>query len=75
MIFFISHKWYSIWEVLKHIFFQNTGITRLVAVERDVKPRNMNFAKVEKMGGGEINREEAFVRIYTVSKDVTVICI
>ena len=22
------------------------------AVERDVKPRNMNFAKVEKRGGG-----------------------
>ena len=24
----------------------------MLAVERDVKPRNMNFAKVEKRGGG-----------------------
>ena len=24
----------------------------MLAVERDVKPRNMNFAKVEKGGGG-----------------------
>ena len=53
MIFFISHKRYSIGEVLKRIFFfLNPGIARLVAVERDVKPRNMNFAKVEKRGGG-----------------------
>ena len=32
----------------------------MLAVERDVKPRNMNFAKVEKRGGG-INREGAFI--------------
>ena len=50
MIFFISRKWYLIGEVLKRIFFQNPGIARLVAGERDVKPRNMNFAKIEKRG-------------------------
>ena len=50
MIFFISRKRYSIGEVLKRIFFWNPGIARLVAVERDVKPRNMNFAKVERGG-------------------------
>ena len=53
MIFFIFRKQYSIGEILKRIFFRNPGITRLVAVERDVKPRNMNFAKVEKGGGGD----------------------
>ena len=52
MIFFISHKRYSIGEVLKQIFFRKPRIARLVAVERDVKPRNMNFAKVQKRGGG-----------------------
>ena len=26
----------------------------MLAVERDVKPRNMNFAKVEKRGGGQL---------------------
>ena len=39
------------------------------AVERDVKPRNMNFAKVEKRGGGgggAINREGAFITKNTV---------
>ena len=51
MTFFISHKWYSIGEVLKHIFFWNPGITKVLAVERDVKPRNMNFAKVDRRGG------------------------
>ena len=33
----------------------------MLAVERDVKPRNMNFAKVEKGGGGG-----AFITINTV---------
>ena len=47
----------------KHLFW-NPGIARLVAVERDVKPRNMKFAKVEMWGA--INREEAFIRINTV---------
>ena len=47
-------KRYSIGEVLKRIFFRNPGIARLVALERDVKPRNMNFAKVEKRGGGGV---------------------
>ena len=36
----------------------------MLAVEKDLKPRNMNFAKVERMG--EINREGAFVWIITV---------
>ena len=35
------------------------------SVERDVKPRNMNFAKVEKRGGA-INREGAFITKNTV---------
>ena len=47
--------------------FRNPGIARLVAVERDVKPRNVNFARVEK-GGGAINREGAFIRINTVNQ-------
>ena len=38
----------------------------MLAVDRDVKPRNMNFAKVEKTGGGGINREGAFIAINTV---------
>ena len=67
MIFFGSRKRYSIGEVLKRIFFRIPGIARLVAVERDVKPQNMNFAKVEKRGGGAINREGAFIRINTVT--------
>ena len=48
--------WYSIREVLKRIFFQNLGITKVLAVERDVKPRNMNFAKVERGWGLLISR-------------------
>ena len=50
--FFISRKVYSIGEILKRIFFRIPRIARLVAVERDIKPRHMNFAKVEKRGGG-----------------------
>ena len=38
----------------------------MLAVERDVKPRNMNFAKVEMRGGGAINREGAFITINMV---------
>ena len=37
----------------------------MLAIERDVKPRNMNFVKVEGGGGGD--REGAFVWINTVS--------
>ena len=37
-----------------------------MAVERDVKPRNINLAKVQKRGRGGINREGAFIRINTV---------
>ena len=54
LIFFISRKRYSIREVLKHIAFQNTGIAKVLALERDVKPRNSNFAKAEKRGGGQL---------------------
>ena len=28
----------------------------MLAIERDVKPQNMNFAKVERRGGGLIGR-------------------
>ena len=52
MIFFISHKGYSIWEVLKHIFFGNPGIAKVLAVERDVISQNMNKGRQEG-GGGE----------------------
>ena len=51
-----------------HLFYR---IIKLLAVERDVKPRNMNFSKVEKRGGGgggAINREGTLVRINTVVK-------
>ena len=60
MTFLISLKQYSFGEVLKHTFFsQNPAITKVLAVDRDVdrdvKPRNMNFAKVEE-GGGLLGR-------------------
>ena len=55
MIFFISRKRYSIGGSTKTHLFSESGLARLVAVERDVKPRNMNFAKVEKREGA-INR-------------------
>ena len=45
---FLYFKQYSIGEVLKHIFFCNPVIPKELAVERDVKPQNMNFAKVER---------------------------
>ena len=45
---FISRKRYSNGEVLKRIFFWNPRIAKMLAVERDVKPRSMNFAKVER---------------------------
>ena len=64
MTFFISRKRYSIGEVLKCIFFRNPGIAKVLAVERDVKPRNMNFANVDRRGG--TNREGALIRINTV---------
>ena len=41
----------------------------MLAVERDVKPRNMNFAKVDRRGGGEeavTNREGALIWINMV---------
>ena len=38
LIFFISRKRYSIGEVLKRFLFWNPGITKVLAVERDVKP-------------------------------------
>ena len=51
-IFFISRKRYSLGKYRNASFFRNTGIAKVLAVEMDVKPRNMNFAKVEKRGGG-----------------------
>ena len=39
----------------------------MLAVERDGKPRNMNFAKVDRRGGGgATTREGALIRINTV---------
>ena len=40
------------------------GIAKVLAVERDVKPLNMSFAKVQRRGA--INREGAFIWINTV---------
>ena len=40
-----------------HLFFsRNPGIGKGLAVERDVKPRNMNIAKIERRGVA-INKE------------------
>ena len=43
LISFITRKRYSIGEVLKHIFLSNPRIAKVLADERDVKPRNMNL--------------------------------
>ena len=40
------------WGSTKPHLFLNPGIARLVAIERDLKPLNLNFAKVEKREGG-----------------------
>ena len=72
MTFFISRKRYSIGEVLKRIFFWNPGIAKVLAVERDVKQRNMNFAKVDRRGG--TNREGALIRINTVFIPLLALC-
>ena len=50
LIFFISHKWYSTGVVLKRIFFRNPVIPKELAVETDVIPWNMNFAKLQRRG-------------------------
>ena len=50
LILFISRKQYSIGEVLKRIFFLNPGIAKVLDVERDVKPQNMKFAKLQRKG-------------------------
>ena len=65
---FTSGKRYSIREVLKCISFRNPGIAKVLAVEMELNPRNMNFTKVVNSGGGggAINREGAFVWINTV---------
>ena len=39
----------------------------MLAIERDVKPRNITFAKVDRRVEVAINREWAIVRINTVS--------
>ena len=46
------------------IFFSR--IIKVLAVERDGEPQIMNFAKVQRRGGG-INREGAFVWINMVT--------
>ena len=56
LIFFISHKRYSIGEVLKCNFFQNPRIANLLTVESDVKPQTMTFVKVDRSRRA-INRE------------------
>ena len=43
--FFISRKRFSNGEILKHIFFRNLGIAKVVAVDRDVKPPKYEFCK------------------------------
>ena len=53
LIFFIYCKRYSIGEVLKHIFFWNPRIAKVLGVERDVKPRNMKFAKLQRRSWGD----------------------
>ena len=63
--FLVSRKRYSIGEVLKRIIFRNPRIAKVLAVERDIKPHNMNFAKVDRRGGAT-NREGALIRINTV---------
>ena len=35
-----------------HLLFWNPRIAKALAVERDVISRNMNFAKVDRGGGG-----------------------
>ena len=51
-----------------HLF---SGIAKVLAVERVVKPRNMNFAKVEGGGGwgGRLIGKGPFVRINTVTQN------
>ena len=65
MIFFFSRKWYSIWEILKRIFFWNPKTAKVLAVERDLISRNINFLKLDRWG--VINRERAFIQINTVA--------
>ena len=67
MTFFISRKLHSIGEVLKRIFFRNPRIAKVVAVERDVKPCNMNFAKVDRRGGVTC-RGGVYTDKYSISK-------
>ena len=52
------------WGSTKTHLFQNSGTTKVLPVERDVKSQNVNFAKLGRMGG--INRAQAFVPINTV---------
>ena len=53
LILFLSSKRYSNGEVLKRIFFRNPGIAKVLDVKRDVKPRNIKFAKLQRRGGGD----------------------
>ena len=54
MTFLISRKRYLVGEVLKRIFFRNPRIAKVLAGERDVKPRNMNFAGRQEGGVGGV---------------------
>ena len=50
LTFFIFRKRYSIGEVLRRIFFLNPGIAKVLAVERDVKPRRLIGVNMDKYG-------------------------
>ena len=56
VIFFISLKRYSIGKILKCTFFWNPRISKVLAVERDVKPPKYEHCKVTEEGWGAINR-------------------
>ena len=55
------------WGSTKTHLFSESRNRKGAGVERDVKPRNMNFAKVYRRGGGgATNRERALIWINTV---------
>ena len=53
-------------EKLKHVFFCNPRIAKVLIVERDVKPGKMTFAREDRKGA--FNREGAFMQINTVTR-------
>ena len=66
LIFFISHKRYSTGEVPKRIFFRYPGIAKVLAVERDVKPWNMNFSSYRGGVGLRLIGRGVILPIYNV---------